>query len=108
MPTTTTERRVSIAIVAAVLGTILASILGAFALVFAGYVDTDLSIEGTISVSGAIPVSWLLIAILAGLGGIVYISLTGIYGTDHVREAAEDATEIAQEAQDTADDATED
>lgn len=88
----------------AILGTVLLSLLitvsTVSAMVYTGRIETDLILTGEVTVSGAIPVGSLLLIIMIGIGGVVYVGLTFIGGTTEVQEATENYAELAEQASD--------
>lgn len=101
--TTSAERTAGYAILATVLLSILAVVGGGVALLLTGRIETDLAVTGEISISGAVPVTLLMLLVLAGLGGLVYVGLSGIFGREDLRQTTENAVDVAEEAKDATD-----
>jgi hypothetical protein len=99
-PTNPSKRTVSLAIIGTFLFVILAFTLGVIGLMYAGVIETNVVIGGTITITGAIPVTLVITAILGGLGVMLWTGLSGVYGTETVEAATDDITDTADDVSD--------
>lgn len=84
----------SLVIVGLVITTLLALLAGSAYAVTTGAVDVDTRIQ----IAGTIPIDTILLGVLAGIGWMVYVAFTDIYGARDVTEATDSYRSVTEDA----------